>query len=120
MNDGFKRSNTHVLYISCVGLGGMCNTRRGVCVNDRVWGERCPHSLVYERSSHGNIRVVNKPITGTSYRGLHCFEPQKTVWVLTGPFSVSPDIRGLDLLKGDGKSLNTGPKRLHGVCGVAF
>jgi len=93
----------------------MCSTEgRG-----GVWGERRPQSLVYERSSGGHVRAVDKPITGASYRRLYCFEPQTAVGVPPVPF-FSPDTRGLGLPKGGGKSLDTGPKRSQGIHGAGF
>lgn len=50
MNDGFKDSSTHSLYTLCNGSDGMCNTGwfEGRAVDNRLWGERRPPSLVYE------------------------------------------------------------------------
>ena len=47
MNDGFKGSSAHVLYISYGGLDSMCNTGEFEGEGDEqwVWGERRPKSL---------------------------------------------------------------------------
>ena len=53
---------------------------------------------------HGIDGIFSKFITGASHRELCCFEPQTTVGVPTVSF-LDKDIRRLESLKGDGKSL---------------